>query len=92
MEGMGMIFPTIHLNGTSQRQLLEDQCNMVHALSTALDTMSEFGPNGRDYYPQGDQAFTRARKEHEERMAAVRKVKFEIEKIAEYVADANGGL
>jgi hypothetical protein len=87
-----MIFPTIHLNGTSQRQLLEDQCDMVHALSNALDVMSQNGPNARDYYPQGDHAAAEARKEHEERMAAIRKVKFEIEKIAEYVADANGGL
>jgi hypothetical protein len=41
---------------------------------------------------QGDHAFAQARKEHEERMGAIRKIKFGIEKIAEYVADANGGL
>ena len=87
-----MILPTIHLNGTSQHDLLDYNCNMVHTLSQALDVMSEYGPNARDYYPQGDHAFAQARKEHEERMAAIRKIKFEIEKIAEYVADANGGL
>lgn len=54
---------------------------MVYTLRLALDDQQNYlDKMSLDY------------DEHEERMAAIRKIKFEIEKIAEYVADANGGL
>jgi hypothetical protein len=88
---MGMIFPTLHMNGTSKQQLLDDCCDMGHALNAAMEKMIENGPNGRDYYPQGDQAFAQARKEHMDRIAKIHAVKAEIDQIAEHIADAEGG-
>jgi len=44
-------------------------------------------PNGRDYYPQGREALTRATGEHESRIWAVQNVKDQIDKLAELVAD-----
>ena len=83
-----MIFPTIHLNGTSQKQLLDDYCDMGHALNAAMEKMIQNGPNGRDYYPLG---FVQARKENMDRIAKIHAVKAEIDQIAEYIADAEGG-
>ena len=83
-----MIFPTVHLNGTSQKQLLDDYCDMGHALNAAMEKMIQNGPNGRDYYPLG---FVQARKEHMDRIAKIHAVKAEIDQIAEYIADAEGG-
>jgi hypothetical protein len=88
---MGMIFPTLHMNGTSKNQLLDDYCDIGHALNAAMEKMIQNGPNGRDYYPQGDQAFSVARQEHMDRIAKIHAVKAEIDQIAEYIADAEGG-
>ena len=83
-----MIFPTIHLNGTSKQQLLDDYCDVSHALNAAMKKMIENGPNGRDYYPQGDQAYRKAVKEHYDRIEQIHRVRLEIETIAEHIADA----
>jgi hypothetical protein len=49
--------------------------------------MIENGPNGRDYYPAGDQAFPQAIKEHYDRIEKLHAVKAEIDQIAEHIAD-----
>lgn len=86
-----MIFPTSHMNGTSKNQLLDDYCDMGHALNAAMEKMINNGPNARDYYPQGDQAFSVARQEHMDRIAKIHAVKEEIDQIATFIADAEGG-
>ena len=86
-----MIFPTLHMNGTSKNQLLDDYCDMGHALNAAMEKMINNGPNGRDYYPQGDKAFSIARQEHMDRIAKIHAVKEEIDQIATFIADAPGG-
>ena len=60
--------PTIHLNGTSAKELVELVENTIRALTTALDAMMKAAPNGRDYYVQGEDAFEVARDEHRERI------------------------
>ncbi len=59
-----MLLPSIHLNGTSAEQLLEQACEAGNAVRAAIVALEAAGPNARDYYPQGDDAFTRARAEH----------------------------
>ena len=86
-----MIFPTLHLNGTSKGALLDGYCDVGHALTAAIDKMVEHGPNGRDYYPQGEKAFETARSEHEARLEKLIEVRAEINAIAEHIADAEGG-
>lgn len=86
-----MIFPSIHLNGTSKGQLLDDYCDIGRALRAAIQEMVNKGPNGRDYYVQGPDAFTKAIKEHHDRIEKIHRIKAEIDEIAEHIADAEGG-
>ena len=79
------------MNGTSKNQLLDDYCDIGHALNAAMEKMIQNGPNARDYYPQGDQAFSVARQEHMDRIAKIHAVKEEIDQIATFIADAPGG-
>lgn len=86
-----MIMPTLHLNGTSKNALLDQYCDAAHAVDAAITSLCENGPNGRDYYPQGDDAFTQARDQHEARVKKLREVRKELNEIAECIADAEGG-
>jgi hypothetical protein len=86
-----MIFPTIHLNGTSKGDLLEGWLKMSRTLGAALTAMYQEGPNGRDYYIAGPIGLSTAVREHDARIAKVKEAKAEIDAIAEYIADAEGG-
>lgn len=77
--------PTIHLNGTSADELLEqiaEASRACHALNGALTNAM---PNARDYYVQGDGAFEVARREWDARRQAVDKVRRELEEIADAI-------
>lgn len=82
-----MIIPTIHLNGTGQQQLLDANIAAITALSEALAKAQEAGPNQRDYYPQGDAAFTAAVEEHRARLALIEKAIEEFEALALAISD-----
>ena len=79
--------PTIHTNGSSATTLLDGYAAVLDALSKAQDYLASTGPNGRDYYPQGESAYAVARAEHEARIEKVRAVREEIETIASIVSD-----
>ncbi len=85
-----MTIPTIHLNGTSRANLLEQQLDAAHALRAALEKLSEACPNGRDYYPQGPEAMSAAVREHESRMERVRSVLREVSDLADAIDSAPG--
>jgi len=55
-----MIIPTVHLNGTSGQDLLEQQQAILDALRAVREAMMAATPNGRDYYPQGEDAIGEA--------------------------------
>jgi hypothetical protein len=82
-----MMLPTIHMNGTSARALLEGYCNAISAIHDALDALARTAPNGRDYYPQGHDACINADREHDARKHALIKVLNELQVLAEHVAD-----
>lgn len=86
-----MVTPTVHLNGTSGVDLLRQVHEAAEALRAAMETLSAAAPNGRDYYPQGEQAYSQASKEHEDRMARLRAVYDELGAIYEATADAIEG-
>jgi hypothetical protein len=81
------MYPTVHLNGTSQKDLLGQYCEMAYSLGKALDKMQENGPHGRDYYPQGDSALYKAQDEHRDRCNRLLKIKQEIEDIMYHIND-----
>jgi hypothetical protein len=77
--------PTIHLNGTSKDALFQQVCNAIDAVHAAGDALAQATPNGRDYYPQGQEAIYAAMRQHEARMTKLREVARELETIAQAI-------
>jgi hypothetical protein len=59
-----MIIPTVHLNGTSKKELMRQVTDVFAAVETAIQAMHRAYPHGRDYYPQGTAAIGKAVKQH----------------------------
>jgi hypothetical protein len=85
------VFPTVHMNGTSKRALIEDYAASARALHHAINLMAAAAPNGRDYYPQGAEAIRVAMREHQERIIKLQNIVRELEKIGEHIVDQEGG-
>ena len=52
-----MILPTIHNNGTSAQALTDSYADARVALEKAISQIAKIEMNGRDYYPQGANAW-----------------------------------
>ncbi len=76
-----MIFPTIHLNGTSKRELYLAYYAAHNAVQDAINSLATTAPHGRDYYPQGDNMIYSAAKDHAARMVALNNVLKELEEL-----------
>ena len=88
-----LMLPTIHLNGTSVRDLITDNLKASNAIQAAIDALREAGPNGRDYYPQDRPgamggAIATASNEHQARVAALQGALDELTTILEHLVDA----
>ena len=77
--------PTLHLNGTSRDVLLGANQEAARAIRAALKKLGEAAPNARDFYPQGPDAYGRARAEHDIRAEALRAVLEDFEAICEHI-------
>lgn len=86
-----LIVPTVHLNGTSRDDLLEQNVNAMHAVAAAMRALEAAAPNGRDYYPQAPNAITAAKEQHGDRLRSLADVHKELETIATAIADAGRG-
>jgi hypothetical protein len=64
--------PTIHLNGTSGPALLDGYAAAHDAIDKAIEALAAAELNGRDYYPQGPDAYYQARKESDEAFEKLR--------------------
>lgn len=78
-----LICPTVHLNGTSRKELQANYRTAYEALERALDAMKAIAPHGRDYYPQDSKpvhgpVYLAARDQHDARVAAVAQVQRDI--------------
>ena len=80
-----MMFPTVHLNGTSGADLLSQTTDAMLALSTALDALKIMGPHGRDYYVQGPRAIDSAMDEHIARIEKLEAVQADLVAISEAI-------
>jgi hypothetical protein len=60
-----LTFPSIHLNGTGRKMLVEGYLNAYVALQTALRAFNEIEFNARDYYVQPVGAWAKARTERD---------------------------
>ena len=83
------IHPHIHRNGTSPDELLRQFTDVASALREALEKIQAAAPNGRDYYPMGNDAFGQAAKQHVRQREAVEGVlrEFELMALAVFNAD-----
>jgi hypothetical protein len=66
--------PTIHLNGTGADSLLEEYAAAADAANLAIGTLAQATCNARDFYPQGDAAWSAARAEREAALTKLREV------------------
>lgn len=80
-----MMVPTVHINGTSERDLLDEAAKIHRAVNDAMTAMTEGWPNARDFYHQGPDAYGKVRAEWDAEMAKLKEVREWI------VAYANGG-
>jgi hypothetical protein len=63
--------PTIHLNGTGAKMLNSEYHAAYKALANFRDLFATTTCNARDFYPQGDSAWTDARFERAEIFAKI---------------------
>ena len=64
--------PTLHLNGTSKTDLRDGYAAAYNAIEKAIDALAKAELNGRDFYPQGPDAYYQARKERDEAFEKLR--------------------
>jgi hypothetical protein len=83
-----LVLPTIHMNGTSARCLLEGYMEARSAVMRASEAIQAIEFNARDYYPQGGNAFRVAQEQHVSRMKRLAEISDELLRIAEHVSDA----
>ncbi len=77
--------PTVHLNGTSGQDLLDQYADAISAVQNAMAKIP--APNGRDYYVQSEFALVRARLKAQGMVDYLRLVEEELEQIAEGISD-----
>jgi hypothetical protein len=87
MKSETIVLPTIHLNGTGEKMLMEGYRAAYEACSKAADAFYQLEFNGRDYYPQGDGAWKKAHEEHCSRIARIDSVKVELLTIMMHIVD-----
>lgn len=75
---MSILAPTVHLNGTSKEALIDQIKDAYGAIETAIDALCAAAPNARDYYPQGPDAFSAARAQHDARAKKLVEVRDEL--------------
>jgi hypothetical protein len=83
-----MMVPCIHRNGTSRESLLEQLCDARIAVEDAMTALAKAAPNGRDYYPLGNDALRQAEAEHRSRADRLRSVRDELQALALLVYEA----
>jgi hypothetical protein len=64
--------PTIHLNGTGFTTLRDEYAAAYDAIGKAVDALASTTCNGRDFYPQGPDAYYKARDERTEAFTKLR--------------------
>jgi hypothetical protein len=79
--------PTVHLNGTSRDELLSQYTCAHRRLREAYETMCLAAPHGRDYYTQGQGAYSCAAADHTERLRKITQVTNEIEAIIQHLLE-----
>jgi hypothetical protein len=83
---MVSMFPTVHLNGTSRGELQTQLETALGALRSAIESLQDAAPHGRDYYVQGPLAYELATVEHVNRLTKLKAVAEDLQALLEHVA------
>ena len=73
--------PTIHLNGTSKDTLTVEYYTAYKAIKESINTLLDATLNGRNFYPQGSDAFYQASEERQDALSKLHQVKSYIEEM-----------
>ncbi len=76
-----VMIPTVHMNGTDARDLLAQNLDALAAIGNAIEALRRANPHGRDFYPQGQDAFTEAQTMARVRLAHLSAIKDELTEI-----------
>jgi hypothetical protein len=63
--------PTLHLNGTGRTTLCDEYAAAYDALLKAREAFASTTCHGRDFYPQGPDAYYQARRERDAAMESL---------------------
>lgn len=90
-QGKDLVKPTIHLNGTSAKQLFEEYKAAAEACFQALEACKALTVNERDYYLQrteeGGNVFPQAVEQRNQWYNALQTVKAEIIEVLDHISD-----
>ena len=81
-----MILPTIHIGGTSQRDLVEAMCDAKNAMDEAIEKIAKTSPNQRDYIWDND-AYKAAQKEHNDRIVIAKNLRDQLNNLATAISE-----
>ena len=83
-----MILPLVHMNGTSENDLVSSLCNTIELINDAIESLDGCSPNGRDYYLHKDkQALSVAVREFCARRDKLASVRDELVMMIEGIGD-----
>lgn len=82
-----IVAPTVNLNGTGARQLIEGYTETLWKLREARDALAQITPHGRDYQTVASTFMDVASRQHAHRMKMLNRISMEIEQIALAVQD-----
>jgi hypothetical protein len=86
-----MMVPTIHLNGSSPKELLRQILDAKEAIAKAIEALANAAPHMRDYYVQGPEAFPAAWREHDKRTNHLADCIHELSILAEKIREQGKG-
>jgi hypothetical protein len=79
--------PTIHLNGTGYTTLRDEYAAAYDAIGKAVDALVTATCNGRDFYPQGADAYYKARDERAEAFEKLREAQHYVGEVLMGICD-----
>lgn len=79
-----LVLPTIHLNGSSPERLRDDYLAARSAVYEAFRKLGSVDVNGRDYYPQGPEAYPKAQAQLTSQLSRLNSVADELLTLADH--------
>lgn len=79
------MIPTVHLNGTGKQHLVQELLDAHKAVGAAILALHQVTVHGRDFYPQGPNAYGQARHEMDARLLTLHALQDELRQMFEGV-------